>query len=77
MKLEIDVSKELGSLMKAMRLHAGLSQGEISKTRGLSRFQIANMESERACNIYLHHLVNCAGRCGFEAKLIVKKTKTK
>lgn len=77
MKLEIDVGKELGSLMKAMRLQAGLSQGDISKALGVSRPQIANMESARACNIYLHHLVRCADECGFEAKLTVRKLKSK
>lgn len=75
MKLEIDVNRELGDLMKAMRLHAGMTQADISKTLGVNRPQVCNMESGRACNIYLHHLVRCAEKCGFEAKLIVRKLK--
>lgn len=77
MKLELDVSKELGSLMKAMRVQSGLTQDDIAKTIGVSRPQIANMESARSCNIYLHHLVRCADKCGFEAKLTVCKLRKK
>lgn len=71
MKLEIDVNRHLGQLMKAMRLHAGLTQEQMAKTLGVTRPHIPNMESGRMCNIYLHHLVKCADRCGFEAKLVV------
>lgn len=77
MKLEIDVNRELGQFMRAMRVCAGLTQEQMAKAFGVTRPHIPNMESGRSCNIYLHHLVRCADRCGFEAKLVVRKLKTK
>lgn len=73
MKLEIDVNRELGQLMRAMRLSAGLTQEDMAKTLGVTRPHIPNMEVGGKTNIYLHHLVRCADRCGFEAKLVVHK----
>lgn len=75
MKLEIDVNRELGQLMRAMRIHAGLTQAQMAETLGVSRAHIPNMEVGGKTNIYLHHLVRCADRCGFEAKLVVRKKK--
>lgn len=76
MKLEIDVNQHLGLLMRAMRQSAGLTQEQMAKTLGVTRPHIPNMESGKLCNIYLHHLVRCADRCGFEAKLVVRKKKS-
>lgn len=75
MKLEIDVNRELGALMKAMRLHAGLTQEEMAKSLGVVRAHIPNMEHARITNVLLKHLVACGDRCGFEVKLVVRKKK--
>uniref|UniRef100_A0A6M3J4G5 Putative DNA binding, helix-turn-helix domain containing protein n=1 Tax=viral metagenome TaxID=1070528 RepID=A0A6M3J4G5_9ZZZZ len=72
MKIEIDVNRQLGDLIKAMRLSSGLKQEDIAKALGVSRPQIANMEAGRLCNILLAHLVRCGDRCGFDIKLTVK-----
>jgi DNA-binding XRE family transcriptional regulator len=75
MKLEIDVNRELGALMKAMRLHAGLTQEQMAKALGVTRPHIPNMEHGKITTILLKHLVKCGDRCGFEVKLIVRKKK--
>jgi DNA-binding XRE family transcriptional regulator len=77
MKLEIDVNKQLGDLMKAMRLAAGLRQDDIAKAIGTKRPQVCNIESGRMCNVLLSHLVAAGDRCGFEVKLIVQKRKAR
>ena len=71
-KIELDVNKQLGDLMKAMRLGAGLKQAAVAKALKVSRSQVANMEAGRTCNILLAHIVRCGDRCGFEVKLTVK-----
>ncbi len=76
MKLEVDVNRDLGTLMKAMRLRAGMTQEGIAKKLSLSRPAIPNMEAGKQ-NIYLHHLVRTADACGFEVKLVVKPKKSK
>ena len=73
MKIELDVNKQPGNLMKAMRLSAGLTQEDIAKSLHVSRTQVTNIEAGRMCNILLSHLVRCGNRCGFEVKLTVKK----
>lgn len=73
MKFEVDVNHELGQLMKAMRLRAGLTQQQMADTLGVSRPHIPNMETGGKTNIYLHHLIRCADRCGFDVKLTVRK----
>jgi predicted XRE-type DNA-binding protein len=77
MKIECDVNRQLGHLMKAMRLQAGLTQEEMAKHLGVTRPHIPNMEAAKITNIYLHHLVRCADRCGFEVKLKVTKKASK
>lgn len=72
MKLELDVNRDLGTLMRAMRLRAGITQGDIAKKLGVSRPAIPNMEAGKQ-NIYLHHLIRTADACGFEVKLKVRK----
>lgn len=74
MKIELDVSRDMGQLMKAMRLHRGLTQEQIAKKLGVSRPAIPNMEAGKQ-NIYLHHLIRTADACGFEVKLRVRKLK--
>lgn len=74
MKLELDVNRDLGTLMKAMRLRAGLTQEQIAKKLGLSRPAIPNIEAGKQ-NLYLHHLIRTADACGFEVKLRVSKLK--
>lgn len=74
MKVELDVNRDLGTLMRAMRLRAGLTQEQIAKKLGVSRPAIPNMESGRQ-NIYLHHLIRTADSCGFEVKLKVRQLK--
>jgi DNA-binding XRE family transcriptional regulator len=72
MKMQIDVNRDLGQLMKAMRITAGLTQEQMAKALGMTRANVPNLESGRY-NIYLHHLVRCADKCGFVAQLVVKK----
>jgi transcriptional regulator with XRE-family HTH domain len=71
-KLELDVNRDLGTLMRAMRLRAGITQESIAKKLGVSRPAIPNMEAGKQ-NIYLHHLIRTADACGFEVKLKVRK----
>lgn len=71
MKLELDVNRDLGSLIRAMRLRAGMTQESLAKRLGISRPAIPNMEAGKQ-NIYLHHLIRTADSCGFEIKLKVR-----
>ena len=73
MKIQLDVNKELGQLMKAMRLSKGLRQEDMAKILGVTRPHIPNMEQGKICNILLSHLVNCGDACGFDVKLVVTK----
>ena len=77
MKVELDVNKQLGDLMRAMRLSAGLKQEAVANVLNVSRSQVANMEAGRMCNILLAHIVRCGDRCGFEVKLTVKPSTNK
>lgn len=72
MKLELDVNRDLGQLMKGMRLAACMTQERLAKKLKISRPAIPNMEAGKQ-NIYLHHLVRTADACGFEVKLKVRK----
>lgn len=75
--MELDVNRELGALMKAMRLHAGLTQEQMAKALGVTRSHIPNMEHGRITTVLLKHIVSCGDRCGFDVKLTIKKRKSK
>jgi transcriptional regulator with XRE-family HTH domain len=72
---KIDV-RQLGHVMRAMRVAAGLTQVDIAKALGVSRPAITNIEAGRRDNIYLHHLVRCATRSGFDMMLVIRPNKS-
>lgn len=70
-QITLDVNRDLGELMRAMRLRAGLTQEEVAKALSISRPAIPNIERGKQ-NIYLHHLIRTADACGFDIKLTVR-----
>jgi transcriptional regulator with XRE-family HTH domain len=75
MKIELDVNQELGNLLKAMRLSAGMNQDEMSQKLGVTRSHISNLEKAKITNVLLAHLVRCGEATGFEVKLKITRKK--
>jgi DNA-binding XRE family transcriptional regulator len=64
--------KELGLLMRAMRVSANKRQTEIARIVGLGRTSVVNMEAGRQI-VQLATLVRTGELCGFDVRLVVTK----
>ena len=73
MKIEVD-DKQLGLVLRAMRVAANKTQSELARGMCISRDSIANMETGRGL-VSLTTLVRAGEICEFEVKLVVSRKK--
>jgi transcriptional regulator with XRE-family HTH domain len=64
--------KDLGRQLRAMRERQEITQAQVSAQTGISRSQIANIESGRFA-VTLKNLRLIAGALGFEVKLSIER----